>query len=133
MARKPKIKGSRYWSAKCEPLWKKIIKAGGKCEICEATKYTAQMHAHHLISCKIPVFKWDVNNGLCLCSRCHKLDPECSAHASTASAANFNEKLKQKLPHVWEWIEDNRHKKWQGIKVDYEQVYYELRDILAEF
>ena len=126
-----KQKGSRYWSKKCEPLWCKIVKRGGKCELCGSN--TKQLHAHHLISRSIPVFKWDVNNGLCLCSSCHKLDPDCSAHASTASAANFNEKLKRKLPHVWEWIEDNRHKKWQGIKVDFEEVYWKLKDMLTEF
>jgi 5-methylcytosine-specific restriction endonuclease McrA len=49
--------------------WKRIIKKRGKCEICESKE---NLIAHHLNSYrKYPEQRIDLNNGVCLCKKCH--------------------------------------------------------------
>lgn len=52
-------------------LWKKKVKAIGKCEICGKTK---KLVAHHIIPWEYSITgRTDINNGQCLCEKCHKM------------------------------------------------------------
>lgn len=49
--------------------WKKDVLRKGKCEVCGATE---QLEAHHIIHwSEYPMGRVDVNNGMCLCHKCH--------------------------------------------------------------
>ena len=49
--------------------WKKDVLRKGKCEVCGATE---QLEAHHIIHwSEHPMGRVDVNNGMCLCHKCH--------------------------------------------------------------
>jgi predicted restriction endonuclease len=51
--------------------WKKKVKKIGKCDICGATK---ELVAHHVVPWKYSIKgRTDVNNGQCLCTKCHKI------------------------------------------------------------
>jgi hypothetical protein len=62
----------------CLRLWALIVKlrAGNKCEVCEKKNY---LNAHHVFSKSRRSVRYDLQNGLCLCSGCHSLTNE-SAH-----------------------------------------------------
>jgi 5-methylcytosine-specific restriction endonuclease McrA len=49
--------------------WKKNILSRGKCEICGSTD---NLEAHHILRwAEYPMGRFDVNNGECLCHKCH--------------------------------------------------------------
>ena len=51
--------------------WKKQVKKKGKCEVCGSTE---KLVAHHIIPWEYSVKgRTDVENGQCLCERCHKM------------------------------------------------------------
>ena len=51
--------------------WKREVKKIGKCEICGATE---NLVAHHKIPWEYSIKgRTDVNNGQCLCEKCHKM------------------------------------------------------------
>lgn len=55
--------------AECDKLWSKIIRDYGKCEKCESTHY---LQAAHIYSRRFVATRHDLNNGLCLCAKCHR-------------------------------------------------------------
>ena len=49
--------------------WKKKVLEKGKCEICGSTE---NLEAHHYIKwSEFPQGRIDINNGMCLCHKCH--------------------------------------------------------------
>jgi hypothetical protein len=66
----------------CLALWQEAVKlrAGHKCEIPYCRK-TENLNAHHVFSRSRQSVRYDIDNGLCLCSGCHSLNND-SAHKS---------------------------------------------------
>jgi hypothetical protein len=62
---------------KLDLIWANTIKKKGECEYCGATTY---LNAHHLFSRSNRTLRWDLNNGICLCSSHHALNSSFSAH-----------------------------------------------------
>ena len=54
-------------------MWADIIKlrAGHKCEKCGKTKEVATLNSHHIFARNSHSTRWDLRNGICLCSSCH--------------------------------------------------------------
>lgn len=50
--------------------WAKTVRDWGKCEACGSKE---QLHAHHIIPCAVDKsMTTDADNGMCLCSSCHR-------------------------------------------------------------
>ena len=92
--KKPKI--STY-SNKAKKLWSRIVKerAGYRCEYCGSTQY---LNSHHHYSVRCAPLKYDLDNGVCLCSSHHIWDTKFSAHRTPALFVK--------------WIEAKRGKVW---------------------
>jgi len=92
--KKPKI--STY-SNKAKKLWSKLIKqrAGYVCEYCGSTAY---LNSHHHYSVRCAPLKYDVDNGVCLCSSHHIWDTKFSAHRTPGAFVK--------------WIDARRGKAW---------------------
>jgi hypothetical protein len=108
-----RLRGSNFCSNKCkhewrgkqtpkkrtlDNLWSEIVKlnANNKCEFenCDKTTY---LNSHHIFSRTNFNLRWDINNGICLCSGHHLLKND-SAH-------------KAPIEFV-EWLKIKRGKKW---------------------
>jgi len=63
---------------KLDKAWSKRILSKGKCEVCGSTSY---LNAHHIEGRRNLRLRWDLRNGVCLCSGCHMFRKE-SAHQS---------------------------------------------------
>jgi len=61
-------------------LWSEIVKmkAGFKCEICGSTK---RLNSHHVVRRNNYAVRFNTNNGVCLCVKCHMFGKE-SAHGN---------------------------------------------------
>jgi len=59
--------------------WREAVKErdGNKCVRCSSTERT---NVHHIIPREIKEFRWNTNNGICLCPRHHRFSRELSAH-----------------------------------------------------
>lgn len=70
-----------------DKLWQKAIKlrANGKCEWCRDKK---PLEAAHIFSRRNRSVRWCLDNGLALCSKCHRLG-KFSAHQSPIDFHNF--------------------------------------------
>jgi len=56
--------------AKCDKVWSKTILLKGKCEVC-GRKFS--LNAHHIVGRRNLTLRFDLRNGCCLCSGCHRL------------------------------------------------------------
>lgn len=80
---------------KLDKMWREIIHQQGKCAVCGKT---GRLEAHHIFTRSKRSTRWLVENGILLCSACHKFSPTLSAH---------------KAPYAFfKWIEQRNGKKW---------------------
>lgn len=123
MGKKRKIN----WKKRCDELWSAIVRRVGKCAVCGSTH---GLNAHHLIGRTRAKYRHDLKNSCCLCFSHHTFDPNLSAHQSNASTLNFLLWLEQNRPEQYQWLMDHKDDKAKaGEKMDYEQIYTQLKQI----
>jgi hypothetical protein len=61
---------------KIDKLWSGIVRSLGNCQVCGKSDY---LNAHHIIGRTDLRTRWDLRNGICLCSGCHTMNNQ-SAH-----------------------------------------------------
>jgi predicted restriction endonuclease len=107
----------------CDNLWAEIVKIRdeNRCVICGKEKY---LNAHHLISRKVFKFRWKIENGISLCPLHHNFSVELSAHTAPWG---FEQWLKENRPNQYGQHCIDR-KEIENIKIDYNQIYYELEN-----
>jgi predicted restriction endonuclease len=100
----------------CDDLWSKLIKvkAWFKCEYCWKTTH---LNSHHIFSRTNYSTRYDIDNGICLCSYHHTL---CSSFSAHKTPADFVEWLKELRGE--EWYNNLRFKAKQKRDKDYEKV-----------
>jgi hypothetical protein len=135
-----KLRGSRFCSNKCkyewrskqipkkrtlDDIWSEIIKikAGNKCEFENCTK-TTYLNSHHIFSRTNLSLRWDINNGICLCSGHHLLKND-SAHKAPIE---FIEWLKIKRGENWYNYLRKKYRE-NSKKIDYLEIKKELEKI----
>ena|SRR3990167_889481 len=64
----PRIKKLKPNKAKCDKIFSEIIRKAGKCLRCQNT-YNLQ--TAHIFSRGYYTIRWDLDNAVCLCSKCH--------------------------------------------------------------
>ena len=95
---------SKYWRTKADRAWSLSIRSkwGNKCAICGSTE---GLQAHHLIAKKGRgvIYRYNLRNGICLCTRHHgKFGAYNSAHSGHLA---FGIWLAQHHPKVLDWVE----------------------------
>ncbi len=78
-----------------DKLWSEIVRSGGECEFCGSIAY---LNAHHHYGRRAESTRWDIDNGICLCPKCHVYSSVFSAHQTPADFVK--------------WIEKKRGKPW---------------------
>jgi len=63
---------------KLDKAWSRAILSKGKCEVCGSIEH---LNPHHIEGRRNFRLRWDLRNGVCLCSGCHVFRKE-SAHQS---------------------------------------------------
>ena len=63
---------------KLDKAWSLVIRSKGKCEVCGSDSH---LNPHHIEGRRNLRLRWDLRNGVCLCSGCHMFRKE-SAHQS---------------------------------------------------
>lgn len=68
---------------KLDRAWSAVVKenAGYKCEVCGISGTSTLLNAHHIEGRRNMRLRWELKNGVCLCSGCHVFRRE-SAHQS---------------------------------------------------
>lgn len=92
-------------------LWSRAVRDdwGNKCAMCGAT--AGQLDAHHIVSRQHNATKYDLRNGMCLCARHHRWDPDLSPHEN---AAGFLSWLESHHPELHEWYTSNPRPRFEG-------------------
>jgi len=74
---KPKRKKAVITDKKLIALWREAVieRSGHKCEYPECTVKATQLHAHHFYTRRIVPLRYDIENGIALCSYHHTLGP----------------------------------------------------------
>lgn len=87
---------------KLDKLWRDAIKERDTCcQICGKVEY---LNAHHVIGRRNLNLRWDLNNGITLCSGCHTFKTQ-SAHQDPLW---FMEWFQETYPDRYQHISDNR-------------------------
>lgn len=92
-------------------LWAKAIYSDWlhRCAICGSPK----IDAHHLVPRQHEATRYDLNNGIALCSHHHQWDKDHSPHQN---AAAWMEWLRVTYPARYEWLIENRRPVFTGTK-----------------
>ncbi len=117
--RKGKLLGKKV----CDRLWSSIIRArleSKACELCGETKY--RLNAHHLISRQSLKYRWDLNNGISICGKCHKW----GITAVHVSPWFLEQALKEKKPEQYNWWISNRFDVFDQGMPDYSTIFLYL-------
>lgn len=92
MKRKKRKKHSVEWIADKKALkeWAKVVKerAGFQCEWCGRAGKAAYLNSHHIVSRKFKPLRLLLENGICLCAKCHKFGI-LSAHNNPVAVVDF--------------------------------------------
>ncbi len=116
---KPKSKRNRYCSPECRPKygqkykigkttvdgkWSRVIRlmADNKCEYCGSTE---GLSAHHIIARSNHAVRWNLDNGVCLCSLHHTFSSDFSAHLNPIEFALW---MTNHWGIIW----------WNGLKIE---------------
>ena len=87
---------------KLDKLWREAIKSRDKsCQICGSVAY---LNAHHVIGRRNRNLRWDLDNGILLCSGCHTFKTQ-SAHQDPLW---FMEWFENRHPYRYLTIKENR-------------------------
>ncbi len=115
---------SMYWRRRADKAWADAVKKGGKCEVCGSKKH---LIGHHMLSKERLYYRHNIDNGLCVCSYCHKGNKKASAHGSTDAVYNFIIWL-HGFKHAQFRFFDDRRKQYHetGIKYNYQKRYEAL-------
>lgn len=70
-ATKKKRNSDAYLNKQLDAFWSKSIRQKGYCELCGKRPPEVVLHAHHIFSRRHFSTRWDVRNGVCLCTGCH--------------------------------------------------------------
>ena len=97
-SQKTKRKKSRVKIA--DELWRDCIKARAdyRCERCGSTK---NLHSHHVVPRTDYSLRYDLDNGVCLCHRCHFY----WAHKDSLDFTNWFE---NKYPIIYDYLQNGR-------------------------
>ena len=87
----------KTWRNKCDKKWSEKVKerADYQCEFCKTDRY---LNAHHIYSRSNLTMRYNLDNGVCLCSGHHTLSSMFSAHKTPLE--------------FLEWIKSKRGDKW---------------------
>ena len=116
-----RIKSKKNLKNKCDTLYSQIIRLVGKCEFCSKTSY---LQSHHVIGRINYILRWDLRNGICLCSGCHMLN-KFSAHQDPLG---FMEWFKSYRPEDYEYLRIRKNEIRTFTVLDYEEIYQELKE-----
>lgn len=92
-------------------LWSLAVRAdwNNRCAICSSSK----VDAHHLVPRQHEQTRYDLNNGIALCSAHHQWDKDLSPHMNAAGWLCW---LKDHVPARYEWFVENRRPVFTGQK-----------------
>ena len=117
----------KKFEAEANGIWSKLIRSRveGRCEICNGPP----CEAHHLVEKSVwPQHRYNLFNGVALCSGHHRFNVLLSPHATTTSAVAFLDWLSRNKPLQFEWYKIARATKTYG-DIDHEHHYWLLLDI----
>ena len=113
---KPKLPTKKRMAKFADDLWALAVKHdwADKCAVCG---HRGGLNSHHLIPRTHIKTRYDLRNGICLCTRCHIWNDDVSPHQN---AAGFILWLNHHQPaaHTWllETLARGSHKKFDAIK-----------------
>jgi hypothetical protein len=112
MKKNKKIKKPSIFKLKKQAwkLWSEIVRNKGYCELC-GIKYKELnkrgrptiLNAHHVVGRENHNLSWDIENGVSLCSWCHKF----SSTGAHKGGIIFSEWFRQKYPERYEYLLKN--------------------------
>ncbi len=113
----------------CDKLWSNAVKAraGNRCEVCGETNELASHHFFHRWNKSV---RYNIENGFCLCRKCHCKSSEFSAHLTPFA---FGQWAIQQRGQDWFLSlskEKNQSKKFTIAEM--EEIYEKLNKIIAE-
>lgn len=82
---------------KADDLWSKVVRQVWACAVCWKKEH---LNAHHIFTRHNKSTRWDLDNGICLCSGCHVFSDTFSAHKTPTEFTYWLEKQYSR-----EWVE----------------------------
>ena len=135
-----KKKGKVSFDTEALRIWSLIVRLRGNgCELCgkypdldKLDRPVKGMDAHHILSKKRKLFRFNLNNGVCVCKGCHMYSDKHSPHFDSLSFEGFMTKMctKDHLKDRYLWYEDHKYDKDEAKTAEHH--YYRLLDIYVD-
>lgn len=140
MGKKRSKRRRTNWKKKADDMWSLCIRMKHlKCEICSRPGWRTSkglniggLNAHHVIGRSNMLYRHNLRNGQCLCTRCHKWNPLCSPHMGGFKAgAGYQAWMEDKKLAQWKWYEQAIQTHPHGrSKYTHEEDYHFLKNLL---
>jgi|SRR3972149_5770583 len=105
-----KVKSKKYWYNKLDAAMGELVRSKERCEWCGST--TNQMNWAHVISRSNKALRWDLMNGMCLCSYCHAW----KWHDSPLEGVAW---FREKYPERYDYLMRNKNRFADRTEEDY--------------
>ena len=115
----------RRYKGEANILWSAEIRAVGQCEIdgCHNT----DLNAHHILGKgAYPHLRFDLSNGVCLCSGHHTFDSNICPHGTLPAMEGFLEWLIANRQGQYQWYMENKDDR-RMVDMNYEAEYNKLK------
>jgi hypothetical protein len=116
MTRKQPIPAKSKLLKNADTLWSRAVRDdwGNRCAVCGNDSH---LHAHHLVPRHHEATRYQLRNGICLCSYCHIRNKHFSPHMC---AAGWLDWLSTNWPKLHQWytgtVERGEHRLFDGTK-----------------
>ena len=87
--KKKTIRENKSLPKKADDLWSKVVRKVWACAVCWKKE---NLNAHHIFTRHNKSTRWDLDNGICLCSWCHVFSDTFSAHKTPTEFTYWLEK-----------------------------------------
>jgi hypothetical protein len=119
-----KLYVQRKYKDEANKLWSLEIRSVGHCEI--AGCHNTDLNAHHILGKgAYPHLRFDLSNGVCLCSGHHTFDKDVCPHGTLPAVEGFIDWLITNRQGQYQFYQENKDDR-RLVDMDYEQEYNNL-------
>lgn len=118
---KKKKESDAWLNKQLDKLWSQAVRAKGYCELCGRKPPEVVLHAHHIFSRRWFSTRWNLDNGICLCTgdhiyKAHKDIQEFSDFVREKYGDEYIDKLRTEANSLADFTKDEKKEMIENLK-----------------
>lgn len=110
---KKKHNSDSWLNKQLDKLWSEVVRSKGACELCGRRPPEVVLQAHHIFSRRNYSTRWDIKNGVCLCTgdhiyKAHKDIQEFADWVQSKYGVDYIDDLRQKAHSTADFTKEEK-------------------------